>query len=107
VLNRPHTSRVFFGEVICEKLDIGRPDHAQLIAKQRITKQTLGRFRTRVITQRVTPSLHIDKCSGIKQYNKEGRALPTETTINDPHDSDTDKRLSNLSALRQISSQAN
>jgi len=108
VLDRPSTGRVFFEEVIRENLDIGRPDHVQLIFEQRITKQTPGRFRTRVITEGVTPSLHIDyKRSRIKQYHKEGRALRTETTINDPHDFDIGKRLSNLPALRRIGFQAN
>jgi hypothetical protein len=108
VLDRPQTGRVFFEEVIRENLDIGRPDHVQLIFERRITKQTPGRFRTRVITEGVTPSLHIDyKRSRIKQYHKEGRALRTETTINDPHDFDIGKRLSNLPALRRIGFQAN
>ena len=99
---------MFFEEVIRENLDIGRPDHVQLIFERRITKQTPGRFRTRVITEEVTPSLHIDyKRSRIKQYHKEGRALRTETTINDPHDFDIGKRLSNLPALRRIGFQAN
>ena len=99
---------MFFEEVIRENLDIGRPDHVQLIFDRRITKQTPGRFRTRVITEGVTPSLHIDyKRSRIKQYHKEGRALRTETTINDPHDFDIGKRLSNLPALRRIGFQAN
>ena len=61
--------------MIRENLDIGRPDHVQLIFERRITKQTPGRFRTRVITEGVTPSLHIDyKRSRIKQYHKEARA---------------------------------
>lgn len=108
VLDRPVSGRIFFEEVIRENLDIGRPDHVQLIFERRITKQTPGRFRTRVITEGVTPSLHIDyKRSRIKQYHKEGRALRTETTINDPHDFDIGKRLSNLPALRRIGFQAN
>jgi hypothetical protein len=108
VLDRPQTGRVFFEEVIRENLDIGRPDHVQLIFDRRITKQTPGRFRTRVITEGVTPSLHIDyKRSRIKQYHKEGRALRTETTINDPHDFGIGKRLSHLPALRRIGFQAN
>ena len=108
VLDRPLTGRVFFEEVIRENLDIGRPDHVQLIFDRRITKRTPGRFRTRVITEGVVPSLHIDyKHSRIKQYHKEGRALRTETTINDPRDFDLGKRLSNLPALRRIGFQAN
>jgi hypothetical protein len=56
----------------------------------------------------VTPSLHIDYKHGrIKQYHKQGRALRTETTINDAYDFALDKRLTNLPALRQIGFSAN
>ena len=69
---------------------------------------TPGRFRTRVITDGVTPSLHADyKHATIKQYHKEGRALRTETTINDTHDFGIGKRLTNLPALREIGFSAN
>src|SRR4029079_3037871 len=87
VLDRPVTGRIFFEEVIRENLDIGRPDRVQLIFERRVTRRTPGRFRTRVLTEGVTPSLHIDyKHTGLKQYHKEGRALRTETTINDTRD---------------------
>jgi hypothetical protein len=103
VLDRPVTGRVFFEEVIRENLDIGRPDHVQLIFERRVTKKTPGRFRTRVITEGVTPSLHVDyKHSSIKQYHKEGRALRTETTINDTRDFGIGRRLQNLPALREV-----
>jgi hypothetical protein len=108
VLDRPLCGRVFFEEVIRENLDIGRPDQVQLIFNRRITKRTPGRFRTRVLTEGVVPSLHIDyKHSRIKQYHKEGRALRTETTINDTRDFGIGKRLCNLPALRQVGFQAN
>ena len=80
----------------------------QLIFDRRVTKRTPGRFRTRVITQGVTPSLHIDyKHTRIKQYHKEGRALRTETTINNTRDFAIGKRLHNLPALRQVGFTAN
>jgi hypothetical protein len=108
VLDRPVTGRIFFDEVIRENLDLGRPDHVQLIFDRRVGKQTLGRFRTRVITEGVTPSLYVEyKHTRIKQYHKEGRALRTETTINDAHDFDLARRLSHLSALRKVGFQAN
>lgn len=108
VLDRPRTGRVFFEEVIRENLDLGRPDQVQLIFGRRVTRHTPGRFRTRVLTEGVTPSLHIDYTrSRIKQYHKEGRALRTETTINDPRDFRLGKRLRNLPALRQVGFQAN
>jgi hypothetical protein len=56
-----------------------------------------------VITSGVTPSLHVDyKHATIKQYHKEGRALRTETTINDTRDFGIGKRLTNLPALREV-----
>jgi hypothetical protein len=108
VLDRPQTGRIFFEQVIRENLDLGRPDQVQLIFARRVTRRTPGRFRTRVLTEGVTPSLHIDyKNTRIKQYHKEGRALRTETTINNSRDFGIGKRLHNLPALRAIGFQAN
>jgi hypothetical protein len=108
VLDRPQTGRVFFEQVIRENLDIGRPDQVQLIFERRISRRTPGSFRTRVLTQGVVPSLHVDyKSAKIKQYHKEGRALRTETTINNTRDFAIGKRLVNLPALRQIGFSAN
>src|SRR5215471_19194293 len=108
VLDRPLTGRIFFEEVIRENLDIGRPDHVQLIFERPITKRTPGRFRTRVLTEGVTPSLHIDyKGCRIKQYHKEGRALRTETTFHNTLDFKIGKRLHNLPALREVGFRAN
>ncbi len=108
VLDRPLTGRVFFEEVIRENLDIGRPSQVQLIFDRRVSRRTPGRFRTRVITDGVVPSLHVDyKNSRLKQYHKEGRALRTETTINNTRDFGIGKLLHNLPALRQVGFQAN
>jgi hypothetical protein len=108
VLDRPVTGRQFFEDVIRENLDIGRPSNVQLIFDRRVTRRTPGRFRTRVITNGVIPSLHVDyKHSQIKQYHKEGRALRTETTINNTRDFGIGKLLSNLPALRQVGFAAN
>jgi len=52
--------------------------------------------------------LHVDyKSSRIKQYFKEGRALRTETTINNTRDFGLGRRLCNLPALRAIGFAAN
>jgi hypothetical protein len=108
VLDRPQTGRIFFEEVIRENLDLGRPDQVQLIFERRVRRNTPGRFRTRVLTDGVIPSLHVDyKNTKIKQYHKEGRALRTETTINNTRDFQINKGLNNLPALRQIGFQAN
>jgi hypothetical protein len=108
VLDRPVSGRVLFEDVIRENLDIGRPAQVQLIFNRRVSTRTPGRFRTRVLTQGVTPSLHVDyKHSRIKQYHKEGQALRTETTINDTRDFAIGRRLHNLAALRQVGFTAN
>lgn len=108
VLNRPSHGRLFFEQVIRENLDLGRPEQVQLIFGRRITRRTPGRLRTRVLTQGVTPSLHVYyKNTRIKQYHKENRALRTETTINNTYDFGIGKRLHNLPELREIGFAAN
>jgi len=108
VLDRPVAGRIFFEQVIRENLDIGRPGQVQLIFDRRVSRRTPGRFRTRVITEGVTPSLHVDyKRARIKQYHKEGQALRTETTINDTRDFGVGRLLKNLPELRRIGFAAN
>jgi len=112
MLDRPMSGRILFEDVIRENLDLGRPDKVGLIFDRRIVRRgihaTPGRFRTRVLTEGVTPSLHVDyKHSKIKQYHKEGRALRTETTINDTGDFGIGRRVCNLPALRQVGNTAN
>jgi hypothetical protein len=108
VLDRPLTGRCFFEEVIRENLDLGRPDQMQLIFDRRVTRRTPGRFRTRVLTEGVVPSLHVQyKKSKVKQYHTEGQALRTETTINDTYDFTIGRALRNLPALREIGFAAN
>ena len=80
MLDRPVSGRVFFEHVIRDNLDAGRPDQVSLVFDRRLMRRgprsTPGRFRTRVITDGVTPSLHVDyKHATIKQYHKEGKAL--------------------------------
>ncbi|QSE78215.1 hypothetical protein [Rhodococcus koreensis] len=112
MLDAPVSGRVFFEQVIRDNLDLGRPDQVTLVFDRRLMRRgpraTPGRFRTRVITEGVTPSLHVDyKHTTIKQYHKEGRALRTETTINDTRDFHLGKRLTHLPALREIGFHAN
>lgn len=112
MLDRPATGRIFFEEVIRDNLDLGRPDRVGLVFNRRIVRKgpskTPGRFRTRVLTAGVTPSLHIDyKSTKVKQYHKLDQALRTETTINDSRDFGIGKRLCNLPALREVGFSAN
>ena len=106
-LDSPVAGRIFFDQVIRDNLDLGRPDRVSLIFDRKIIRKgkraTPGRFRTRVITDGVTPSLHVDyKNSKIKQYHKLGKALRTETTINETRDFGVAKGLSHLPELKEI-----
>ena len=108
VLDRPVHGRLFFEQVIRENLDLGRPQEVRLIFNRTITRRTPGQFRTRIVTQDVTPSLNVYyKNTRIKQYHKEDRALRTETTINNSYDFGVGKRLHNLPKLREIGFAAN
>jgi hypothetical protein len=112
MLDKPVSGRVFFEQVIRDNLDAGRPDRIGLVFDRRIRSKgrcpTPGLFRTRVITEGVTPSVYIDyKHTAIKQYHKHGKALRTETTINNTRDFGIAKRLTNLPALREIGFSAN
>ena len=73
MLDKPVSGRMFFEQVIRDNLDIGRPDQVSLVFDRRLMRRgrrpTPGRFRTRVITDGVSPSLHVYyKHTVIKQY---------------------------------------
>ena len=107
MLDSPVTGRIFFDQLIRDNLDLGRPDRVSLIFDRKIIRRgkraTPGRFRSRIITDGVTPSLHVDyKNSKIKQYHKLGKALRTETTINDTKDFGVARGLSHLPELKEI-----
>jgi hypothetical protein len=107
VVDRPRWGRAFFDQVIAENLTIGRPDQISIIfdrlVRARGDRPTPSRFRTRVITAGVTPSIHVDyKHSRIKQYFKENRAVRTELTVNDTADFGIRKRLPNLPDLAAV-----
>jgi hypothetical protein len=108
VFDDAQRGREFFEEVIRDHLDLGRPDRVQLLFERKVTRATPGRFCTRVITEGVAPSLHIEyKRCHVKQYFKEGRALRTETTFNDTQDVGVKKGLSNFAYLRTIGQRIN
>lgn len=108
VFDDPLRGREFFEAVIKENLDLGRPDRVQLIFDRKIIGSTPGRFRTRVIEAGVNPHLYIEyKKSLVKQYFKQGRALRTETIINDPKDFGVRMGLSNLPFLQHIGREVN
>jgi hypothetical protein len=108
VFDGPLRGREFFEEVIRDNLDLGRPDRIQLLVDRKVVATTPGRFSTRVITDGIRPSLHIEyKRCHIKQYFKEGRALRTETTFNDTYDFRIGRGLSNFAYLRTLGQRIN
>ena len=106
VFDRPVQGRHFFEAVIRENLDLGRPNRVGLLFPRRITRATpppAYGYRSRVITDGVDPSLHVEyKSSHVKQCFKEQRALRTETTINNPKDFQIRKGIDNLLPLRDL-----
>jgi len=110
VFDRPASGRAWFEGTIREHLDLGRPDQVALVFSRRISKRTPGRFSTRIITRGVDPSIQIHyRASKLKQYFKEGRALRTETTINDTYDFGVGRLVKeeNFRALRAVGEAAN
>jgi len=111
VFDQPVQGRHFFEEVIRENLDLGRPDRVSLLFRIRHTRRTrppLHGYRTRILTQGVDPSLHVEyRSSHVKQYFKEQRALRTETTINDTHDFGLGKDLRHFDQLRREGQRVN
>jgi hypothetical protein len=87
VFDRPQAGRDWFEQTIRDQLTLGRPDHATVVFGRRISSQTPGRFATRVINRGVECGIQVHyRASKVKQYFKQGRALRTETTINDSYD---------------------
>jgi hypothetical protein len=108
VFDRPQNGRLFFEQIISDNLTMGRAENIQLIFGRKIIKTTPSEFRTRVIAKDVIPSFKVVyKNSTVKQYFKEGRALRTETTINDTRDFYVGRLLCNLPKLREIGFRAN
>jgi hypothetical protein len=110
VFDRPAAGRAWFERTIADQLDLGRPDKVQIVFDRKITRQTPGVFQTKVITTGVAPVIQAHyKHSKVKQYFKDGRALRTETTVNDPYDFGVGRLLTseNWQALLSIGEQTN
>jgi hypothetical protein len=111
-LDRPASGRIFFEQLIRDNIDIGRPDKVNIVFDRKIRLRgknpTPGTFRTQVITAGACPYLYLYyKKTQVKQYLKEGRALRTETTLNQPRDFGIGKELTNLAAMAEVGYTAN
>ena len=115
VFNSPAQAREWFELMLRDQLTLGRPDKVQIVFGRKITSRTPGRFRTRIVTNGVHPQLHAYyKHSKVKQYFcstyfKHGRALRTETIINDPGDFGVGRALNatNWLALTRVGHETN
>jgi hypothetical protein len=113
VFTQPRHARGFFEALVADNLDIGRPEHIELIFSRHPIRR--GRrpsvqkvFSTRVVTRGVEVTVNaLYKHSRIKQYLKDGRALRIETVVNDTHDLGCQRRLHNLPELQAKACAAN
>jgi hypothetical protein len=110
VFDRPQAGRAWFEQTIRDQLALGRPDNVSLVFDRKVNRRTPGRFHTRVINRGTEPAIQIHyKRSKVKQYFKEGRALRTETTVNDTYDFAIGRRVcpDNWEALCRIGHETN
>jgi hypothetical protein len=110
VFDRPAAGRAWFEQTLPDQLTLGRPDRVAVVFGRRVSRQTPGRFHTKIINKGTEPSIQVHyRASKVKQYFKEGRALRTETTVNDTLDFGIGRRLTdaNWNALVNIGHQIN
>jgi hypothetical protein len=91
---------VVFEELLAGNMNLGRPEHAEIIFGQKVTRKTPGVFSTRLLNRgdQVTINLSF-KHSRIKIYLKEDHALRVETVINSPGDLGCKRGLEHLDEL--------
>jgi hypothetical protein len=110
VFDRPAAGRAWFERTLPDQLTLGRPDQVAVVFGRRVSRRTPGRFHTKIITRGVEPAIQVHyRASKVKQYFKEGRALRTETTVNDTRDFGIGRMLTeeNWDALIGIGHQIN
>src|SRR5258707_1624007 len=90
-------ARAFFEALAADNLDLGRPEHMEIIFNRQVRTNTGGTFKTAI--DRSVDGVCLNafyKHSRIKQYLKDNRALRIETVVNDTHDLGGHRRLENL-----------
>jgi hypothetical protein len=99
-------ARAFFEALLCENMDLGRPENVELLFRR---GQRLGRpaippprgFRTAIDRHCEMVTINVFyKNSRVKQYLKDGVALRIETVINSPDDLGCRRMLPNLPELQ-------
>jgi hypothetical protein len=101
VFDAPRHARSFFEALVADNLDLGRPEHVEIIFGRQRGRKASGVFKTAIDrqTQGVTINVFY-KHSRAKQYLKDGRALRVETVINDAYDIGCQRLLPNLDDLQ-------
>jgi hypothetical protein len=107
VFDAPRRARGFFTALVAENLDLGRPDHIELIFRGHPRRwgrppKTEQTYKTRIDTRdTIGVTVNADyKHSRVKQYLKDGRALRIETVVNDAGDLLCLRRLEHLDELQ-------
>ena len=100
-------ARAFFEALLCENMDLGRPENVELLFRrgQRLGRPTIpppgGGFKTKIDRYCDLVTINVFyKNSRLKQYLKDGIALRIETVINDPKDLRCNRQLHNLPELQ-------
>jgi hypothetical protein len=100
VFTAPRHARGFFEALCADNLDIGRPEHMQLVFGRRVRTPPPDGYRTRLLRSgdEVTLNAHF-RHSRVKSYLKCGRAFRIETVVNDTADLGVARRLEHLSEI--------
>ena len=106
VFDAPRQARAFFEALVADNLDLGRPEHVELLFKRsprgrKPKDQAGGVFKTAIDRRNQGVTINAFwRHSRIKQYLKDGRALRIETVVNSPDDLGVARRLHNLPELQ-------
>jgi len=100
-------ARAFFEALLCENMDLGRPENVELLFRrgQRLGRYSRtppgGGFKTKIDRYCDLVTLNVFyKSSRLKQYLKDGVALRIETVVNSPKDLLCNRMLANLPELQ-------
>ena len=102
-------ARAFFEALLCENMDLGRPENVELLFRrgQRLggaSRTPPGGFKTKIDQRCDLVTMNVFyKSSRVKQYLKDGTALRIETVINSPKDLRCNRQLRNLPELQDKS----
>jgi hypothetical protein len=106
VFDAPRRARAFFEALIADNLDLGRPEHVEILFKRsprgrKASGPAGGVFKTAI--DRSNQGVTINafwRHSRVKQYLKDGRAMRIETVVNSPDDLGVARRLHHLGELQ-------